>query len=305
MVIQKITWWLWNQMFQYAYIKALSLRNKIPFLLDINWITYYYKFWGERPFQLGDIFDIDRQYADIKDIPFYERTRKLFWGKSLWRFPYSCQIVLKIIFSKLNWNDFRFYNHPLLFDEKFLHIENWYISWNFICEKYFKDCWDKIKLDFTFIKEPSPKTRALMNLMKEWSVSIHIRRGDYLKYPNIYPELWRIYYKTAIDIIKHKVKSPLFFVFSDDIDYVRKHFSWLWDAIFVDHNNGNNSWEDMLLMSSCKHNITAHSTFSWWWAYLNKNPKKIVITPKKWFKDYSIYANNNIIPDDWLTLPIN
>ena len=284
-VIQKIQGWLWNQMFQYAFVKALSLRNRINYKLAI---TSYKKYF--RSYEL-EIFDIDKNYANESEIPFYERM-------SDW--------VIKWLLSRIN--PIHHYEHsslknPIRFNSRFLNISNWYISWSFMSELYFKDQWESIKRDFQFIKTISDKTKDIeKKIRKSNSVSVHIRRGDYLKHSDIYPELWKDYYLNAIKLVKNKVKSPLFVFFSDDIEYVGKHFSNIDNSIFVNHNRWENSRQDMYLMSKCKHNITAHSTFSWWGAYLNNNVKKIVISPKERFAKWCNYCNNNIVPDSWIKI---
>ena len=117
------------------------------------------------------------------------------------------------------------------------------------------------------------------------SISIHIRRGDYMS-----PENYNMYgciatptyYKKAIKVIEEKVENPTFFVFSNDMDWVKKNIQINSRVFYIDINSGNGSYKDMQLMSNCKHNIIANSSFSWWGAWLNENKNKIVIAPKKW-----------------------
>jgi len=284
-VIQKIQWWLWNQMFQYAFVKALSLRNNIDFKLDI---TSYEKYF--RPYEL-EIFDIDRNYAGETEIPFYEKIGDwiIKWCLIRLNCTHHCESVS--------------YKHPLKFDSKNLFIKKWYISWSFMSELYFKDQWESIKKDFQFIKPISHKTDDIEKMIRRSnSVSVHIRRWDYLKHADVYPELWRDYYLQAVELIKRKIENPFFVFFSDDIEYARQSFEFLNDVLFVSHNRWNDSWQDMYLMSKCKHNITAHSTFSWRGGYLNDNEKKVVITPREWFVKSSKYYENDIIPKSWLVI---
>ncbi len=139
-------------------------------------------------------------------------------------------------------------------------------------------------------------------ILKMNSVSIHVRCGDYLspKYVSIYGGICTIeYYKRAIEYIIQTVDNPTFFVFSDDIEWVKNNIT-VNNAIFVSNNNGINSFLDMYLMSICKHNIIANSSFSWWGAYLNKNKNKIVIMPNKWFN--SKLPDPNVFDNKWLKL---
>ena len=282
--IIKIQWWLWNQMFQYAFIKALSLRNKCDFRLDISDYRTYF-----RPYEL-EIFDIEKKYAPNKDLPFYERIKT----KNRY-FAYINNVFLKPFFYKLNKRHFK--ENEQLFEANFLSKKDWYFEWYFQNEQYFKDFeWD-IKRDFTFVKSLSNKNTDLLNSV-EWknTVSVHIRRWDYLKLKNIYNICWLDYYNNAIKYISEKVKNPIFIFFSDDIKRVKENFKWE-NYHFIDRNNEENSRQDMALMSKCKHNIIANSSFSWWWARLNNNKNKIIIAPKyRW-----TIVNKDIVPEDWIT----
>jgi len=112
------------------------------------------------------------------------------------------------------------------------------------------------------------------------SVSMHVRRGDYLKFSNVYILLGWDYYQKALNIIQEKAKVEHVLIFSDDIEWCREHIP-IKNAIFI---GGQKDYEDMYLMSLCSHNILANSSFSWWGSYLNINPDKIVVAPEIWFQ---------------------
>lgn len=131
------------------------------------------------------------------------------------------------------------------------------------------------------------------------SVAIHVRRGDFVKESKLFgniatPE----YYKKAIEYIKRHVEDPVFYVFSDDIVWCRENIKEK-DVRYIDFNTGQDSWKDMMLMSKCKHNINANSTFSWWGAWLNDNPEKIVIVPNKFT---NTEGSEQIYPKDWIKI---
>ncbi len=284
MLVQKIAWWLGNQMFQYAYIKALSLRIKQKFMMDVSIYNYYF-----RPFEL-EVFNIEKKYATRSDIPFYEQ---LYFRNRFLNFVF---IKIKSICKRLNKN--HFFEKNLKFNNMFCTIKNWYIEWYFQSEKYFKDFEKDIRKDFVFNLSLSQKSRNIREkIQNSNSVSIHIRRWDYLQWNNLQYHwiCWKSYYTNSIKYINRHIKNPTFFFFSDDIAWARKHFNDE-NVYFIDWNTWKDSRQDMQLMSLCKHNIIANSSFSWWWAWLNKNKNKIVIAPKKWFinkkiNSYDIFCN--------------
>lgn len=280
----KVQWWLGNQMFQYAFIKALSLRNKKDFSLDISEYKTYF-----RPYEL-EIFNIEKKYANKNELPFYESLN-------------SNNKYIDFIFNKIKWvlrslNKNHYIEKQLSFDKKFLDIESWYIEWYFQTEKYFKDFENEIRKDFNFLIKPSKKNHDTIDIIKKCnSVSLHIRRWDFLKH-NFHNVCSIDYYKKSIELIKSKIDNPIFFIFSDDINWAKENLKIPDKNYYIDWNNADTNYEDMRLMILCKHNIIANSSFSWRWAWLNSNNDKIVITPKKRSK-----ANNNDrIPEKWLVL---
>lgn len=133
------------------------------------------------------------------------------------------------------------------------------------------------------------------------SVSLHVRRGDYLdpKISHLYTGICNErYYSHAIKRMKSLHTNVTFFVFSDDIEWVREHLP-LDNAQFVSHNRDMDSWQDMLLMSQCDHNIIANSSFSWWGAWLNHNTNKTVIAPAKFINTGD---NSDIVPESWILI---
>ena len=156
-------------------------------------------------------------------------------------------------------------------------------------------------LQFTSAKDVrNQETLAQLSTL-ETSVSIHIRRGDYLQpqFINTFGNICTLnYYQKAIDYISQKIENVHFFIFSDDQQWVKKNLS-LQNAVYVDWNTGTNSFRDMQLMSACKHHIIANSSFSWWGAWLNPNKEKIVVCPQKWFHNYPIEFTEELLPPQW------
>ena len=170
-------------------------------------------------------------------------------------------------------------------------------------ELYFKNSTLQIRNIFEFNESlMNIQTKNLANKMhQETSISIHIRRGDYLssKYINGFSGICTLdYYKAAIEIINSRFIDGSFYIFTDDQEWVNENFQ-LENSLCVQHNTGSDSWQDMYLMSRCKHNIIANSSFSWWGAWLNNNPDKIVIAPKYWWNGLD---NDDVVPKNWLRI---
>lgn len=184
----------------------------------------------------------------------------------------------------------------------FEHLENnQYLIGHFQSYKYFEEYREAVLNELQFSTTIlSEKTKSMARDMNSFnSVSIHVRRGDYLNgyYYNTLGKICDIdYYKRAIDFINNKVNDPHFYIFSDDPGYVAENLK-IENATFVDFNRGKDSWQDMYLMSQCKHNIIANSTFSWWGAWLNRNPSKIVIAPTRWFANIE---EDEIVLPEWI-----
>ena len=160
-----------------------------------------------------------------------------------------------------------------------------------------------LKTTFTFNHSlASHKTQDIVErITRENSVSLHVRRGDYLSPSNVavFGNICTLeYYNKAIRHILDSVESPIFYIFSDDIPWVEENLE-LPNAHFIDWNGGTKSWEDMYLMSLCKHNIIANSTFSWWGAWLNSYPDKKVIHPPKYV---NAEDSKGFFPDDWIDI---
>lgn len=249
-----ITGGLGNQMFQYAF--ALALRHRgFDVKLDIS---LYNMVKMHNGCELFTIFDIDEKPINKKGLHvFFLRFLLKFQPASLIRMDTVC------------------------YDLENLLTEKHFFSGVWLSENYFKNIEDQIRKEFQF-KNIDPRNIAIAQEMQNCnSVSVHIRRGDYVA--------WGIsllgyeYYAQAIKTFKDKVDNLKFYFFSDDVDVAKEiagHFDIEYNII--NHNKGENSYQDMFLMSQCKHNIIANSSFSWWGAWLNKNIKKIVVAPKEW-----------------------
>ncbi|MBU3612838.1 alpha-1,2-fucosyltransferase [Polynucleobacter sp. MG-27-Goln-C1] len=289
MVISNIIGGLGNQMFQYAAGRALAVNSATDFKLDISEFEGYGLHQG---FELGNVFSCPISIADQKSI-------KSILG---WQEPKFIRRTL----SRKSFSIFR--KRSLIFEPNFNYWNgleqnagNAYLTGYWQSQRYFETIENLVRQDFTFKLPLSNENKILASRIQEVnSVSIHIRRGDYIHNPSanaVHGICTLDYYSKAISIFLKEVDAPQFFIFSDDIDWVRLNLEVPGSPTFIGHNVGKNSFVDMQLMSLCKHNIIANSSFSWWGAWLNPNPHKVVIAPSQWFK--SLINTEDLIPLAW------
>lgn len=165
-------------------------------------------------------------------------------------------------------------------------------------EKYFKPVEGLIREDFSF-KEP------LNSVPPEGSVGVHVRRGDYVsdkRTKEFHGCCGEDYYSSAAGVIARRCSGPVFYVFSDDICWVEQNMPFPGKTEYVKGNQASPG-RDMHMMSRCSHQIIANSSFSWWAAWLNNNPDKIVVAPDRWFADGKINAlAADLVPESWARL---
>ncbi len=174
------------------------------------------------------------------------------------------------------------------------YIEDTRGEWH--SEKHFLKYASTIASDLTPKKSITPES-SMRN-----SVSIHLRGGDYVQgdKSNFHGTCSPEYYTGAIQYIKDKISNPHFYIFTDDIGWAKKYINFPEPYTFISDST-HLVHEELILMSQCEHNIIANSTFSWWAAWLNNNPEKIVIAPKKWFNNQDI-PSDDIVPASWITI---
>lgn len=286
MIIIKVMGGLGNQMFQYALYKKLLQINK-DVKVDIH---YFNNVAMHNGYELNKVFDLNPSIAtnnEIKRLGDTERCisskirRKMGFKKKSHFTPSSDQVATFI---------------PEIFVIDEMYLDGYWQS-----EKYFKDVDTIIRKDFTFRNDLRGRNAIIcQEILHNEAVSLHVRRGDYLKIPLYQNICTRDYYVNAINYISDRIKKPKFYIFSDDIEWCESNLD-IKDATFVNWNKGSDSYIDMQLMSNCKYNIIANSSFSWWAAWLNNYKNKIVISPKKWFSDPNI-NQDDIIPETWIKI---
>lgn len=300
MVIIRLSGGLGNQMFQYAAGRATSLRIRTKMALDVR--LFQNTVWK----QAHEKEVITSLFPNIKALNLVTLdeiilrkieadSKRIRWKKyNILR----AKLGLRPTFKKVSEEALLTYQNDFpLQNAQILHLAS---DWQ--NEKYFMQYGKKIRSDFSFpsINENSINTVVLQRIITSSSVSIHVRRGDYLSSTNPHLPAPSQYYQASIELINSLVSNPSYYVFSDDIEWCKKNLN-IKNAYYINHNTGDMSYIDMQLMSYCKHNIIANSSFSWWGAWLNSNPDKIVISPKMWLERLGI-ESRQIVPSSWLCI---
>lgn len=299
-MIVRINGGLGNQMFQYAFGKAMEYKLNNKTYYDLGWLTVKHKHRKatDRPYELPVFAVLVNQVSPASLVGFALR-------KSNWFEKFVCWLLFTTGILHLLREKEEFTIDTLLVSK----INNRsYIKGCFQTENYFRDYEKEIRKDFTFVKSLSANSQKYSQLISKCNaVSIHIRRGDYVKNKQInafHGTCSNDYYQKAIDYITEHTEAPFFFIFSDDLEWVERQ-PWISqiNKAFIEGNSGAQSYEDMHLMSLCKHQIIANSSFSWWGAWLNKNPDKIVIAPSQWLAQPEMNKKvKHLIPDTWIKI---
>mgnify|MGYP006076280383 CR=1 FL=1 len=284
---------LGNQLFQYSL--GLYFQKKKNFTIKYE-KSFFNKKTDVPVVRIDKVFDIKldeikKKNLDLRIKFFINRFTIYFFQtfskKTLERFG---------IFIEKN----TVYDNRILNAEKFLYFSGYFQSENYF-KKIRKLIINKIKLKKKINKS---NTLLLNKIRKTSSVAIHVRRNDYIKKPHlkkIYNICNKNYYMNAIRIVEKKIKNPKFFIFSDDILWVKKHFSYKKNIHIIESNqNEKDHVYDFELIKNCKHFVISNSSFSWWSCWLGSSNKSIVISPKKWFKDKN--QRRNPLLESWIKI---
>ncbi len=282
MILINIMGGLGNQMSQYAMARKLSILLGVDFKLDLV-TTKYFKKDFVHTYQLNN-FNLIENIATPAEINKFIKKGKIFY-KIFNQIKRSMGLKTdkNIIYNKNCYIE----PMPQIFREEILDLkDNTYLMGYFASFKYFDDIRETILEDFSPKNPLSEKgTELLAKIKNSNSVSIHFRRGDFLTNADFKDRAAVInseeYYQKAIEYVIENIPNPHFYIFSDEIDYLKENFKLDYPVTYMDFNPPQRGFEDMYLMSQCKCNILAGiSSFSCWAAYLNNNPDKIVIIPE-------------------------
>lgn len=267
MIIVHVMGGLGNQLYQYAmYLKLKSLGKQVK--LDTN------------AYQLTD--EDDKEWRKLELDWLESVSYETCTNEERILFRDSSMKLTARIRRKLFGRKDRTVKEEKSYMPEIFEMDNVYLYGYWACEKYYEDIIPQLQSSIRFKTSINENNQLCMEQMKkENAVSIHVRRSDYLtvadgkRYMGICTDA---YYQAAIRYICEHVENPVFYIFSDDVEYVREHFN-ADNMHIVDWNQGEDSLYDMQLMSCCKHNICANSTFSMWGARLNQYPDKMMIRP--------------------------
>ena len=292
MIITNIIGGLGNQMFQYAAGRALAYRHKTDLLLD----TRMFQRYSLRSFELTKVFNIHSRVATVDEIKSLIGWKANRLSSRLLREPRLAFLRGRNYFIQSSaYNVKDVHNLPT----------DCYISGYWQSEKYFDDIKDVIRNDLTFQQPLIGRNAEIADKIKSSNaVSLHVRRGDYVtnqKTNSVHGSCGPEYYERASMYILERVSSPVFFIFSDDPEWVKNNSLIKHTHHIISHNSGLDSYSDMHLMSLCRHHIIANSSFSWWGAWLNNNNDKIVIAPERWYIS-SKRDESDRVPKSWIRL---
>jgi len=284
MIVTRLIGGLGNQMFQYAAGRALAKRLDVDLYIDRRaFENYETHAFGLQHFT-AKLLD-----AAPRDLPGLQRESRL--NRWLRRFSGgTVKIVTESAFT---------------FDSAILALpDGSYIDGYWQSEQYFSDVAQTIRDDFHVATIPSEENKEwLKKIDRVTSVSLHVRRGDYVSNTSasaMHGTCDLEYYRRGVNQVVERVGSDIeIFVFSDDPDWVAKNLQFQYPTHFVRNNTAQTNYEDLRLMSACRHHIIANSTFSWWGAWLDPRMDTVVIAPQQWFRTEKLDASD-LVPSRWV-----
>jgi len=281
-VIARLLGGLGNQLFQYAAARCIALKKGWRLKLDVNGFDRYRR----RTYALGN-FRIVEDFASPDDVKLLKRSQI---GLLLQKLPFTRQTHIQ--------------ERHFHYDARMRDIRSGvYLAGYWQSEKYFSDVSDIIRAEFSPKVAPISDTLATLRLIESVnSVSVHVRRGDYVTNPSarrLHGCCSLDYYRYALTVISRRVRDPHYFVFSDDCVWARTNLVIDGPVVFVDFNGVGQDHEDLRLMSKCRHHVIANSTFSWWGAWLAGHPQQVVVAPRRWFASGG-NDTSDLYPSGWL-----
>lgn len=290
MIIVRISGGLGNQLFQYAFGQYVAKKIYTDVLYDIQTELKINNFTTRTLALLN--FNLKLNIATEKDIS----KMRYFQKGSFQRIERKLTQLYPLINRKYKVEK-NFHGESIMDVRDNCYYDGYWQSYEYLDfdESFLKS---HIVLDCNLVKD---KAGLITEISNSQSVSIHIRRGDYISIKvnaTIFHLCSLDYYFNAINYMNSLFTDIRYYIFSDDIEWTKLHFK----GNQYHFMEANAPFEDLYFMSKCKHNIIANSTFSWWGAWLNENPNKIIIAPKQWYVEKLNYMSDKLIPNTWIRI---
>ena len=297
MIIVKLMGGLGNQMFQYAAARRLALRHGTEVAFDGSYFEACPVGDTVREYALHH-FSIAARFATPREIAETSGLCNGIWTKTL--------LEMRRVTGLTRYSNNLFREPQSGFCPEVLGLpDNVYLAGYWHSERYFADVGATIRQELTVRSALAGRNQELAaRLASSESVFMHFRRGDYVesaKTAAFHGVLPLGYYQQALDTLRARVSHPRLFIFTDDPQWVRQHVAFSVPFEVVDHNPPRHGYEDLRLMSLCRHAIIANSSFSWGGAWLMQNPDKIVIAPRQWFAEASMNPTE-LTPPGWMRI---
>jgi hypothetical protein len=295
MVVVRLLGGMGNQMFQYAAARRLAHVLGAECQLDVSSFDVYRR----RPYAL-DAFLVKGEFAKREDVaslnPLLQRGA---FGRLSLRIKH--RLGLPRGWTVLFENSLRPLNNAVLNASGNVYLAGYWQS-----EKYFLDIEDTIRDDFRIAHELDENAREVAARIESCeSVAVHIRRGEFINDPEasrLHGTCSAAYYQRCFDYLAGRIGRVHLFVFAEDESWARKNLKISFPAEYVPYRPENESWQNMRLMSLCRHHVLANSTFSWWGAWLGQRAGGIVLAPERWVQD-DRYDTSDLIPSRWVKIP--
>jgi hypothetical protein len=283
-----------NQLFQYVFLRALQLnyhcedvKADLSYFIDVE----NDRIRVPRIEELNITMDKASQ-SELADIWMFSHkgdTRKLRYRSAIFfEKTFNRQYYFESDRSYRNLEDILQYQY----------YDGYWQSW-----RYLAGIENQIRDEIRLLGEPGEKTQKIIaKISNENAVFLGIRRGDYVETPRArkhFGSYDNAYFNQAIEIIKKRVANPVFYIFSNDIEWVKQNMRFDCEKYYREDEDQTSDTEELFVMAACKHAIIVNSTFQWWGAWLIENENKIVIAPQRWFADG---APIDIVPDAWIKL---
>jgi len=289
---------LGNQMFQYALGLHLAKKNNTTLVFDTVYLRDRFprKNFAYRTYDL-DVFAITPRFTALSRVANAAPIPGIWLGADLLGATVrEFAGMQKMVREKSDFFD------PAVLEER----GNLLLFGRWQSEKYFEEIAEEVRITFQFRESLTGEAKELGKRIRSAnSVSLHVRRGDFAAFKNVAQLMGKTnlpYYQRAATYIGERVKNPEFFIFSDDIAWCKENLKLSYPATYMPPSaTGSKAAFDLELMSLCKHNIIANSTFSWWGAWLNRNPEKIIVTPRIWYAD-GRGSEPDLLPERWIKI---